>query len=72
MPSGREIHSTKPFVPPSLEDETLARMRAPPEFDGHSEGDDDSSDEEAADNRTHLPCTFPESSGAALSGDPYY
>ena len=45
MPSGREIHTIKPFQPPSLDGATLEAMRAPPD------GSDDvggylSSDEE--------------------------
>lgn len=31
MPSGREIHSIKPFEPPVLSAEVLEAMRAPPE-----------------------------------------
>ncbi len=30
MPSGREIHSPKPFVVPTLDEDVLSRMRAPP------------------------------------------
>ncbi|TVY71286.1 pH-response regulator protein palC [Lachnellula suecica] len=31
MPSGREIHTLKPFIPPVLEASTLEAMRAPPD-----------------------------------------
>lgn len=31
MPSGREIHSLKPFMPPDLDPSILERMRAPPD-----------------------------------------
>lgn len=31
MPSGREIHTIKPFQPPTLSAETLEAMRAPPD-----------------------------------------
>lgn len=31
MPSGREIHSMKPFVPPALDTSVLEAMRAPPD-----------------------------------------
>lgn len=31
MPSGREIHTVKPFVPPVLDPAVLEAMRAPPD-----------------------------------------
>ena len=48
MPSGRDIHSTKQYVPPILDEDTLARMRAPPEKvqSGKAIEDDSSSDSE--------------------------
>lgn len=47
MPSGREIHSLKPYVPPALEASVLEGMRAPPSsVDNY--GEDASSDEEVA------------------------
>ena len=50
MPSGREYHSPKPYQVPSLDEQTLARMRAPPEpNDDTFRGlEDDSGDEEDA------------------------
>jgi hypothetical protein len=46
MPSGREIHTLKPFIPPVLEASVLESMRAPPDrVDDY--GSDASSDEEA-------------------------
>ncbi|KAK8213489.1 hypothetical protein M8818_002791 [Zalaria obscura] len=47
MPSGREYHTPKPFVAPSLEPDVLARMRAPPdpEDDGFRGNEEDSDDE---------------------------
>jgi len=44
MPSGREIHSLKPFMLPVLESSALENMRAPP--DHADEYDDLSSDED--------------------------
>ena len=44
MPSGREIHSLKPFVLPVLESSTLENMRAPP--DQADDYGEHSSDEE--------------------------
>ena len=44
MPSGREIHTIKPYEPPSLDSNTLEAMRAPPSSDDLV--DDLSSDDE--------------------------
>lgn len=46
MPSGRDIHIPKPYVPPNLDTETLARLRAPPEDAAATADGDDSSDED--------------------------
>lgn len=45
MPSGREIHSMKPFIPPVLEAYVLENMRAPP--DRADDYGDASSDEDS-------------------------
>lgn len=45
MPSGREIHSLKPWVPPVLDASLLENMRAPPDRADDYAGDE-SSDEE--------------------------
>ncbi|RQM05080.1 hypothetical protein DH86_00003658, partial [Scytalidium sp. 3C] len=45
MPSGREIHSVKPYVPPLLESSTLLTLRAPP--DRSDDFGRESSDEES-------------------------
>lgn len=45
MPSGREIHSLKPYVPPALESSVLESMHAPP-VSADNYGDDASSDDE--------------------------
>ncbi|KAI9819623.1 MAG: hypothetical protein M1827_007073 [Pycnora praestabilis] len=50
MPSGREIHTLKIFVPPSLEEYVLVRMRAPPSPQPSSfKGSSDESDDEPAE-----------------------
>lgn len=47
MPSGREIHTIRPYQPPLLDAYVLEAMRAPPDTSddvggaGSSEGDDD-------------------------------
>lgn len=47
MPSGREYHTPKPYVPPTLDPAEVARMRAPPD-PGQSAftGDEDDSGDE--------------------------
>ena len=72
MPSGREIHSSQPFLKPMLDDATLARMRAPPEGStaDNVQDMDSSDDEEAAKSSSAIPGTFQDSS--AQSTGPYY
>ncbi|KAL2263893.1 hypothetical protein VTK26DRAFT_4570 [Humicola hyalothermophila] len=71
MPSGREIHTIRPFQPPMLTPETLEAMRAPPEradeFGGYP-----SSDEEAAVDRSSSVGAFPGGSGDYRTGTPNY
>lgn len=45
MPSGREVHSLKPYVPPTLDASAIESMRAPPSL-ADDYGKDASSDEE--------------------------
>lgn len=45
MPSGREIHTLKPYEPPTLDRDVLEGMRAPPEEDDRFEHDLSSDDE---------------------------
>ena len=47
LPSGREFYHPQPWKPPSLDESTLARSRAPPEplrEDDDEEDDDDDDD----------------------------
>ena len=46
MPSGREIYTLKPFVPPILDASILEIMRAPPDRADDYGGDGTSEDEE--------------------------
>ena len=66
MPSGRDIHSTKPFVLPALDAETLAQMRAPPERDDNASNESDSSSDNdiKSPKPANLPGAFPRSSTA--------
>ena len=70
MPSGREIHTPQVYSPPSLDEETLAKMRAP--FDNDAENaqaeDDKSSDDD--ERSSELPGSFPVS--ASATGASYY
>ncbi|KAL8660944.1 MAG: hypothetical protein Q9202_006068 [Teloschistes flavicans] len=73
MPSGREIHTSKPYVPPELDADVLEKMRAPPDpLDERTLDDgDDSSDEDAAiENR--LPGAFPSRSDGSHADSEYY
>jgi hypothetical protein len=63
MPSGREIHSVKPFEPPLLAPDVLEAMRAPPDRSDEF-GDYPSSDEETA--------VDPSSGGAFTGRSPDY
>jgi hypothetical protein len=47
LPSGREIHSIKPYTPPELSRQSLETMRAPPDrSDDYGAGNLSSDDEE--------------------------
>ncbi|MCJ1263135.1 hypothetical protein MMC22_003005 [Lobaria immixta] len=72
-PSGRDIHSTKLFVPPVLDEDTLARMRGPPDVDEGAEpvNNSDSSDEEDHGGKSDVPGSFP-GRGIGTSGEESY
>ena len=71
MPSGRDIHLTKLFTAPSLEEDILTQMRAPPDTDEMDADDGSGSDE--ADNATGgLPGAFPGSSSTTSNDNSYY
>lgn len=73
MPLGRDIHSAKSFVPPSLDDDTLTRMRAPPDVDEMSDDDDDESgSDEGEKAQAGLPGAFPGSSSTPSNDNSYY
>ena len=59
MPSGRDIHTTSPYVPPSLSADILSRMRAPPEPKESGEEDEESSSDESTKERSEVPGAFP-------------
>ena len=73
MPSGRDIHSPQAFVKPTLDEETLARMRAPPDRLALKDSqDEESGDDEGntKENTSAIPGTFP--GGSTQGTDPYY
>ncbi|KAL8685921.1 MAG: hypothetical protein Q9218_007466, partial [Villophora microphyllina] len=74
MPSGREIHTLKPYVPPELDADLLERMRAPPDSQDEraaADGGGDSSDDEASI-KNGLPGAFPSRSASSHADSEYY
>ena len=77
MPSGRDVHPTKLFVPPKLDEDTLSQMRAPADTTKAERmmGDDDddsSSNEDDNKGESKLPGAFPGSSAGVSHDNPYY
>ncbi|KAM6519462.1 hypothetical protein FALCPG4_013094 [Fusarium falciforme] len=78
MPSGREIHTIKPYEPPSLDRDVLEAMRAPPEEDDGFV-DDLSSDDEIRGSPSAPVGAFPgsaadyaRSTSTSTPGNAYY
>lgn len=69
MPSGREIHTVKPFQLPLLDPSTLEAMRAPPDRADES-GPYPSSDDETPGESA--PGAFPGTQGEYRAGTPSY
>lgn len=75
MPLGRDVHSTKPFALPNLDEDTLVRMRADPDpiHLGKTTINDSSSDSDEEGKATSgLPGTFPGSSANGSKDSVYY
>ena len=75
MPSGREIHTIKPYQPPTLDRDVLEAMRAPPEEPDNFENDLSSDDE--VKGGPSAPGAFPGTPGSverssSTSGNAYY
>lgn len=70
MPTGREIHTVKPFQPPLLEPNVLEAMRAPPDRSDEY-GNYPSSDEETAVDSS-MAGAFPGKQGEYRTGTPNY
>lgn len=74
LPSGRDMHSIKPFVAPLLDEAVLTRMQAPPDEDELRAGEragDDSSDDGRGDGSTPVGA-FPGTSNAYGTGEGYF
>ena len=70
LPSGRDIHSPPaPYQPPSLDEDQLMRMRAPPDDtdDIHFGSDDDSEDDAGQPDSRRTPGAFPDRTATASS-----
>lgn len=73
MPSGREIHTPKPYIPPSLDEDNLARMRAPVQpGDPVFGADGDDSSDEGDESGKVIPGAFPAARTAYASDGTYY
>ncbi|KAK4175119.1 hypothetical protein QBC36DRAFT_355572 [Triangularia setosa] len=70
MPTGREIHTVKPFQPPLLEPNVLEAMRAPPDRSDEFGNCPSSDDETAVD--SSLVGAFPDTQGEYRTGTPNY
>lgn len=73
MPSGREYHNhLQPFHPPALDEDVVARMRAPPDpSDSGFVGDEDDSNDED-DSKGDPVGAFPGTKGVYAGGSSYY
>ena len=73
LPSGRDIHTVKPFTPPQLDQIALSHLRAMPDNTDTSNirSDDDSSDD-AEEKNSMPPGSFPGSSRGDPSDGSYY
>ena len=72
LPSGREFHRPTPFVPPTLDPDVLAHMRAPvdrSELAKEEAQSDEDSDAERAGGSVDPPGAFP---GQGASESTYY
>lgn len=71
MPSGRDLHSIKPFQPPFLDSTVLDAMRAPPDR-SDDVGNDLSSEDEGTLVGSHPVGAFPGTAGDYRTATPNY
>jgi hypothetical protein len=72
MPSGREIHSVKPFVPPELDVRTLEGMRGPPSPSLVAAGEGGDSSDEGGGLSINPIGAFPGTKGDYAGSGSYY
>jgi len=72
MPSGREIHSVKPYEPSLLDSRTLEAMLAPPDRNDDFGDDAGSSDDETLVGDPRSIGAYPGTAGAYDGGSSYY
>ncbi|KAF2132906.1 pH-response regulator protein palC [Dothidotthia symphoricarpi CBS 119687] len=70
MPSGREYHSPKMFIVPALDEDSLVRMRAPPDPSEAFQGEED--DSGAEDERNAPVGAFPGTKSDYAANTTYY
>ncbi|OAA71343.1 BRO1 domain protein [Cordyceps fumosorosea ARSEF 2679] len=72
MPSGRDVHTIKPYVPPALGADVLEAMRAPPAHEDNQDGDLSSDADEPGP--SNPPGAYPgaDYSGGRATGSSYY
>jgi hypothetical protein len=72
MPSGREYHTPKMYIAPALDEDVMARMRAPPDpGDAAFKIDEEDSGDESQ-NRSSPVGAFPGTKGEYSAGGAYY
>ena len=72
LPTGREYHSPNPFKPPSLDETTLATMRAPPDPQERVFQDDHSDSDEESESNQEPVGAFPGTGKQYSSNTVYY
>ncbi len=73
MPSGRDLHTIKPYSPPCLDQDILDAMRAPPERDDKVDDESSDDDEHSATPIGAFPGTTADyNSAGRATGSSYY
>ena len=73
MPSGRDVHTPKTYVPTSLAEDILIKMRAPPDEEELTADASRGSDSEDEDRKAQDPVgAFPGTKGQYTGGDSSY
>jgi len=73
MPSGREVHTSKAYIPPPLDEDIMIQMRAPPDESELIRDASRGSDSDDEDGRSQAPAgAFPGTKGEYGSDRTYY